>query len=107
MEELKTDIKGVHDKVDGLADRVSVLEEDSRLNKERFLQEARATIIDKHHYFCYRVKAIDDISLQYLESLLIDYEKEGGDGYIHNLMEDIRKLPSLEAQQLSEFPFEL
>lgn len=102
FDEIKSDVNKVQDSVDQLGARVYVLEEDSKLNKERFLQEARATIIDKHHHFCYQVHAIDDISMQYLEGLLIDYEKEGGDGYIHNLMEDLRHLPSIEAESLAK-----
>jgi len=99
---IKDDVNKVQDSVDQLGLRVMALEEDSKLNRERFLQEARATIIERHHHFCYQVKAIDDISMQYLEGLLLDYEKEGGDGYIHNLMEDLRRLPSIEAQSLAE-----
>ena len=50
-------------------------------------------IIEKHHFFCYEVGSIDDLSLQHLETRYHFYEASGGNTYISKLMNEIRALP--------------
>lgn len=68
---------------------------------ERAQDSTRAYIIDRHHYFCYKVKAIDDMSLQDLERRFMFYKAAGGDTFIDALMEEVRTLPKLMAEQMS------
>lgn len=81
-----------------LTNRVKVLEEQGALTTERLQENSRSYIIDKHHYFCYEVKAIDDLNLQSLERRYLYYKAAGGNSYIDGLMEEIRDLPKVNLQ---------
>lgn len=53
----------------------------------------KSFITERHHYFCYEQKWIDDYSLDCIEKRYKHYEDEGGNSFIHDLMEELRKLP--------------
>lgn len=75
-----------------------MLEEQGAITTERLQENSRSYIIDKHHYFCYDVKAIDDLNLQSLERRYLYYKAAGGNSYIEGLMEEIRDLPKVNLQ---------
>lgn len=52
----------------------------------------KTIITDKYHYYI-KQEWIDNYSMECLEKMFEHYEAEGGNSFIHNLMEDIRKLP--------------
>lgn len=81
-----------------LNERVSNLEAQAELTTDRLQENSKSYIIDKHHYFCYEVKAIDDLNLQSLERRYLYYKTAGGDSYIDGLMEEIRALPKVNLQ---------
>ena len=56
-------------------------------------ENIKAWITEKHHYYCYEKKYIDDYTLDCLEKRFTRYEAEGGNSFIHNLMDDLRDLP--------------
>ena len=56
-------------------------------------ENIKAWITEKHHYYCYEKKYIDDYTLDCLEKRFTRYEEEGGNSFIHNLMDDLRDLP--------------
>ena len=53
--------------------------------------DIKAYIVEKHHYFCEQGH-IDDYNLDCLERRYSHYEKEGGNSFIKNLMNDLRAL---------------
>lgn len=55
--------------------------------------DIRAFITREHHYFCYQKGWIDDFSLQCIEKRYNHYVDEGGNSFIKNLMEELRRLP--------------
>lgn len=55
--------------------------------------DIKSWITEKHHYFCYEVKCIDDYSLQCIEARYKHYKDEKGNSFIDKLMDDIRALP--------------
>lgn len=59
--------------------------------------EIKAWITEKHHYFCYEVKYIDDYSLDCIERRYAHYKEEGGNSFIADLMEDLRALPKVSS----------
>lgn len=69
-----------------------------QITTERLQENSRNYIIDKHHYFCYQIKAIDDLSLQSLERRFLYYKAAGGNSFVDGLMEEIRSLPKLTLQ---------
>lgn len=56
-------------------------------------ENIKAWITEKHHYYCYEKKYIDDYTLDCLEKRFTRYETEGGNSFVHNLMDDLRDLP--------------
>ena len=56
-------------------------------------ENIKAWITEKHHYYCYEKKYIDDYTLDCLEKRFTRYEAEGGNSFVHNLMDDLRDLP--------------
>ena len=55
----------------------------------------KSFLTDKHHYFCYEQKWIDDYSLECCERRFAHYQHEGGNSYIEGFMTDLRALPML------------
>lgn len=56
-------------------------------------ENIKAYITEKHHYFVYEKKWIDDYSLECLEKRFAIYEKEHGNSFVGGLMDEIRALP--------------
>ena len=54
----------------------------------------RAFITKQHHYFCGQQKWIDDFSLDCIQRRFKHYEEQGGNSFIKNFMEDLRRLPN-------------
>ena len=54
--------------------------------------DIKAWITEKHHHFCYDVKYIDDYSLDCIEKRYSHYKDEGGNSFVKDLMDDLRKL---------------
>lgn len=98
IKELSSDIKATKAEVRQLENNMSQFSDQMKITTERLQENARNYIIDKHHYFCYQVKAIDDLSLQSLERRFLYYKAAGGNSFIDGLMEEIRELPRLNFQ---------
>jgi hypothetical protein len=90
----------IDNKLDVLNTNITELAEKSDRNTERLQEQTRSIIIDKHHHFCYELGEIDDISLQSLERQFLYYKSAGGDTYIDNLMEELRRLPVMYQKRL-------
>ncbi len=61
--------------------------------EERQQEATRSYLIESYHKFCKELKIIDELSLQEIERRYLYYKTAGGDGFIDNLMEEIRNLP--------------
>lgn len=55
--------------------------------------DIKAWITEKHHYYCYEKRHIDDYSLDCIEKRYTHYRNEGGNSFVEDLMRDIRRLP--------------
>lgn len=55
--------------------------------------DIKAFIVEKHHYFCYTQKWIDDYSMDCLEKRYEHYVDENGNSYVKGLMDQLRALP--------------
>lgn len=98
IKELSDGIKATQEEVQVLENNMTQFSDQMKITTERLQENARNYIIDKHHYFCYQVKAIDDLSLQSLERRFLYYKAAGGNSFIDGLMEEIRELPRLNFQ---------
>ena len=61
--------------------------------------DIKAWITEQHHYFCYKLKAIDDYRLDTVEKRYSHYVAEGGNSFIETLMEEIRRLPKISVTE--------
>lgn len=59
--------------------------------------EIKAWITEKHHYFCYEVKYINDYSLDCIERRYAHYIAEGGNSFVADLMSDLRSLKKVSS----------
>lgn len=98
IKELSNGIKATQEEVQILKNNMTQFSNQMKITTERLQENSRNYIIDKHHYFCYQVKAIDDLSLQSLERRFLYYKAAGGNSFIDGLMEEIRELPRLNFQ---------
>lgn len=55
--------------------------------------DIKSWIVEKHHYYCYEKGYIDEQMMDCIERRYSHYLDEGGNSYIHTLMEELRKLP--------------
>lgn len=101
---LKASDKQQNKKIELASQKNQELIDKMHIVNERLQENARNVIIDKHHYFCYEVQAIDDFSLQSLERRYMYYKMAGGNSYIDSLMDEIRQLPiaSLQNKKIIE-----
>ena len=92
---LQADIKRLSQEISNQSNDIKALQEHEKLTLERLQENSRSYIIDKHHYFCYEIKAIDDLNLESLERRYLYYKAAGGNSFIDGLMEEIRELPRI------------
>lgn len=92
---LQADIKNLSQEISNQSNDIKALKEHEKLTLERLQENSRSYIIDKHHYFCYEIKAIDDLNLESLERRYLYYKAAGGNSFIDGLMEEIRDLPRI------------
>ena len=62
--------------------------------------DIKAWITEKHHFYCYEKRHIDDYSLDCIEKRYAHYQDEGGNSFVEDLMKDIRKLPKTSSLEL-------
>lgn len=92
---LKHEISNLSDCVNSQSERIKKIQAHEKLTLERLQENSRSYIIDKHHYFCYEIKAIDDLNMQSLERRYMYYKTAGGNSFIDGLMDEIRDLPRI------------
>ena len=59
----------------------------------------KAYIVDKHHYFYYNKKWIDDYSMDCIEKKYETYKLENGNSYVEELVKQLRSLPKRNPSQ--------
>lgn len=56
-------------------------------------EDIKSYIVEKHHFFVYNQKWIDDYSLECIERRFAVYRQEHGNSFVEGLMNEIRALP--------------
>lgn len=100
IDTLKKDYKDTIEELNDINKKLTFLKEQIKVLTDRLQENSKSYIIDKHHYFCYQIKAIDDFSLQSLELRYMYYKSEGGDSYIDGLMQEVRELPKIDIKNI-------
>lgn len=76
----------LQDILNKLTDKVNLLIDSDK-------DDIKSFITERHHHFCYQEEWIDDYSLDCIERRYKHYTDEGGNSFIHDLMEELRALP--------------
>lgn len=61
--------------------------------------DIKSWITEKHHFYCFERKWIDDYSMDCIEKRYGHYKDEGGNSFIKELMNELRSLPKTPPQQ--------
>ena len=86
-------ITQIQENISSTTTRIIELSNKLEIIEERLQDETRAYIIEKHHYYVYVMRSIDDMGLQDLERRYMYYKAGNGNTFIDNLMAEIRQLP--------------
>ena len=76
------------EKVENILGKIELL-----INSDK--DATKSYITDKHHFYCYKQKWIDDYALDCLERRFEHYLQENGNSFVEDLMKEIRDLPRL------------
>lgn len=92
------DIKQANEKLTKLTLMVEQLQKDNEKQNKKIenlidsdVQDIRSWIVQQHHA-CKQGKHLDDFEMDCVEKRFACYDKEGGNSYIHNLVEEIREM---------------
>lgn len=94
-EDNTAEIKKLKDKVHEIDDVLKKLSENVELLMQSDRDDIKAWITEKHHYYCYTQGWIDDYSIDCIEKRYEHYKTEGGNSFVLDLMQDLRKLPKV------------
>lgn len=70
---------------------------DMLINSDK--DDIKAYITDKHHYYVYTQKWIDDYALDCITRRFKHYQDEGGNSFIETLMKELKALPKQPPQE--------
>lgn len=79
-------ISSIQDDVTSIKNSVNLLIESDK-------DDIKQSLTKDHHYFCYKLKSIDDYSLDCMEKRYSHYTDEGGNSFVKTLMQEVRALP--------------
>ena len=86
LQQQELDIRELRKNIESIQSNINLLIESDK-------DDIKAYITEKHHFYCYQQKYIDDYTLNCLEKRFNNYETEGGNSFVHNLMDELRALP--------------
>lgn len=93
LDDIVTENKTIKDTLNALENQMNKLAERVNLLISSDKDDIKAYITERHHFFCYKQEWIDDYSLDCLEKRYEHYKAEGGNSFVLDLMNEIRRLP--------------
>ena len=90
---LEQAIKRHDDELSDIKKELSDIKELVNLLIQSDKDDIKQSITQAHHYFCYKLKSIDDYSLDCLEKRYSHYTEEGGNSFVETLIQELRALP--------------
>jgi len=83
----QAEVEGLKNSMDFFSDKLEILVDSDK-------DSIKAYLTDKHHYYCYEKKWIDDYNLDCIERRYVHYKKAGGNSFVDHLMDELRMLPT-------------
>lgn len=93
--DIKKEVARITDIQSNSLKKLNNIEDKIQLLTEADQADMKAWITEKHHYFCYERKWIDDYNLDCIEKRYHYYKLEGGNSFVADLMKEIRALPKV------------
>lgn len=91
-EKVDSGFEQVNARIDSICDLVNMLVESDK-------ESIKAYITERHHFFVQERKWIDYHSMDCLERRFAIYEREHGNSFVEDLMNEIRQLPKIPIDQ--------
>lgn len=95
LQNIKEDMQTLRQQNEQTHLRQKEIETSIALIQERLQENTRSYLIDAHHKFCYEIHAIDELNLQAMERRYLYYKTAGGNSFVDNLMDEVRRLPKI------------
>lgn len=99
-EKIIEQLNNLDEKMSNIADRQSEIEHKLNDQQDKLVlltksdkDQLKSFIVREYHYFCEQKGWIDDFSMDSIERCFEHYVEEGGNSYIHDLMNELAKLP--------------
>jgi hypothetical protein len=99
MCKVKEDIQLLIQNQEKIFEEIELFKQKLEMIIESDKDDIKSWITEKHHFYCYERKWIDDYSMDCIERRYGHYKDEGGNSFIEELMNDLRSLPKTPPQQ--------
>lgn len=96
---VKEDIQVLIDNQEKIFEEIKLFKRQLEMIIESDKDDIKSWITEKHHFYCYERKWIDDYSMDCIEKRYRHYKDEGGNSFIEELMNELRSLPKTPPQQ--------
>lgn len=96
---IKEDIQFLIQNQEKIFEEIKLFKQQLEMIIESDKDDIKSWITEKHHFYCYERKWIDDYSMDCIEKRYGHYKDEGGNSFIEELMNELRNLPKTPPQQ--------
>ena len=93
IERIDSKLENYDRMLNNITDNIDELKKETKLLISSDKDAIKSYITERHHFFCYTQKWIDDYSLDVLERRYEHYVDEKGNSFVKDLMEELRGLP--------------
>ena len=98
IDKIKEDIQILIDNQEKIFKEIELFKQQLEMIIESDKDDIKSWITEKHHFYCYEIKWIDDYSMDCIEKRYRHYKDEGGNSFIEELMNELRGLPKTPPQ---------
>ena len=95
----KEDIQLLIQNQEKIFEEIKLFKQQLEMIIESDKDDIKSWITEKHHFYYYERKWIDDYSMDCIEKRYGHYKDEGGNSFIEELMNELRSLPKTPPQQ--------
>ena len=96
---IKEDMQTLIDSQEKIFKEIESFKQQLEMIIESDKDDIKSWITEKHHFYCFEKKWIDDYSMDCIERRYGHYKDEGGNSFIEELINELRSLPKIPPQQ--------
>lgn len=96
---IKEDMQTLIDSQEKIFKEIELFKQQLEMIIESDKDDIKSWITEKHHFYCFEKKWIDDYSMDCIEKRYGHYKDEGGNSFIEELINELRSLPKIPPQQ--------